>query len=102
MLHRVTVEPNNESEDILECSLDLNYHKYIVIKETEHFYYIKVNGKNRKVGKNTKAAFARTNIDDALMDAWHRSNRHRCILNARIAYADKVSNFLKSQINDRS
>lgn len=96
-LYRAIV--NNAHEYYDDPSLHIYYNEYEVIRETPAFYIIKLNNKDRKVGKNSKAPFAASTKEKALMDAWHRNRHHRSILNVRLEYAKKVRDFLKEQIN---
>lgn len=96
ILYRAIVENANEHFD--DPSLFVRYQEFQVIRETPAFYIIKVNGKDRKVGKKSKAQFASSSKDKALMNAFYRNKRHRSILNARISYAKKVRDFLNEQM----
>jgi len=99
VLYRATVVNLQNDEDYLKSDIYIHYQDFNVIRETPAFYIIKVNGKERKVGKKSKAPFAATSKEKALMDAFYRNRRHRSILNARIEYAKKVRDFLKENIN---
>jgi hypothetical protein len=98
VLYRAIVENHGDDEDFLKSTLYIWYQEFEVIRETLHFYIIKVNGKERKVGKKSKSQFASSSKEKALMDAFYRNKRHRSILNARLAYAKKVRDFLTQKI----
>ena len=99
VLYRAIVENHGDHEDFLRTTLYVQYQEFKVIRETLHFYIIQVNGKDKRIGINSKAQFAASSKEKALMDAFHRNRRHRSILNARIEYAKKVRDFLKENIN---
>ena len=96
-LYRAIVEKNHISEIIYELSLD--YKQFEVIRETHYFYIIKVNGKEKRIGKKSKAQFAATTKEKALMDAWHRNRFYRSILSAKTKHANMVKDFIKKQID---
>ena len=98
VLYRATVVNLQNDEDYLKSDIYIHYQEFEVIKETLHFYIIKVNGKNKRIGINSKRQFAAATKEKALMDAFYRIVRHKSILNARIEYAKKVRDFLKEQI----
>ena len=98
VLYRAIVENHGDHEDFLRTTLYVQYQEFKVIRETLHFYIIQVNGKDKRIGINSKAQFAASSKEIALMNAWHRNRRHRSILNARLAYAKKVRDFINEQI----
>jgi hypothetical protein len=99
LLYRATVMNLCDDEDYMKSTIYLDYTQFKVIKETFHFYIIKVNGKNKRIGINSKNQFATPTKEKALMDAWHRNRRYRSILNSKLEYAKRINNFIKEQIN---
>ena len=95
-LYRATVE--NICEHFDDPSFYILYKEFEVIRETPAFYIIKVNGKERKVGKKSKAQFAAATKEKSLIDAWHINRRYGSILNAKVEYAKKVNRFIKEQL----
>ena len=101
ILYRAIVENLCDDEDYLVSTIYLDYKEFNVIRDTLHFWIIKVNGKEKRIGKNSKAKFANITKEKALIDAWHRNSRHRSILNSKLLYARKVSNFINDQIDKK-
>jgi len=97
-LYRAIIENMFDQEDLLSSRINLIYDEFEVIRETTNFYIIKVNGKERKVGKESKAQFAAATKEKSLIDAWHRNRIYRSILKAKVEYAKKVNNFIKEQL----
>lgn len=97
ILYRAIVENLCDDEDYLKSTIYLNYEEYSIFRMTKCFWIIKVNGKYKKVGKNSKNKFATCSKEKALMDAWHRNRRYASILNAKLAYANRVRDFIKEQ-----
>lgn len=97
-LYRATVLNLCDDEDYLKSTIYLDYSQFYVIRETEHFYVIKLNGKEKRIGKKSKSQFASESKEIALNNAYHRNNRYRSILNSKLQYAKRVNNFLKDQL----
>ena len=96
-LYRAIV--NNTHDHYDDPGFALYYQEHEVIRETPAFYIIKINGKEKRIGKKSKSQFAAPTKEKALMDAFYRNLRHRSILNSRMEYAKKVRDFIKEQIN---
>ena len=83
-LYRAIVKNLGDDEDLLLCNLYLDIEQYNIIRESEFFYIIRVKGKERRVGKNSKSQFAATTQEKALSDAYLRNRRYKSILNAYV------------------
>lgn len=101
-LYRAIVENLCDDENYLESTIYLDYKEFDVIRKTSHFWVIKVNNKEKRVGINSKSKFANITKEKALIDAAHRNRRYRSILNARLLYAKKVLNFINDQIDKKN
>ena len=97
-LYRAIVENMMDDEDYLKSEIYLTYKEFEVIRQTECFFVIKINGKEKKIGKFSKNMFATFTKQKALKDAMFRNYRHISILNSRLIYAKKVKEFIKEQL----
>ena len=97
VLYRAKVINLGNDEDYLKSEIFLEYEEYSIIRMTKFFWIIKVNGKERRVGKYSKAQFASSSKEIALNKAYHRNLRHMSILNMRLKYSKKVNEFLKEE-----
>ena len=99
LLYRSVVIDNYDFDFWESTDFKIHYSEHLVIRETLEFYVVKINGKERRIGKYSRRQFATTTKEKALMDAWHRNATHKGILRARLEYAERVGNFLKDQID---
>ena len=99
ILYRASVLNLLNDENYWESEIQLCFETFIVIRETQCFFIIKVKGgKERKIGKKSIKAFAATTKEKALRDAWHRNSTYKGILRAKLKYAERVGKFLNEQI----
>ena len=76
--------------------LDLSIHiiEYDVIRQTDYFYIIKVNNKEKRVGKNSIKSYAAPTKEKSLNDLILRNYMQIAILKSKLIYAEKVKEFL--------
>lgn len=98
-LYRAIVENLCNDEDYLKSEIYLTYKEFEVIRQTECFFVIKINGKEKKIGKLSRNQFATFTKQKALKDAWYRNRMYRSILDTKIKHAERVRDFIKNKID---
>ena len=99
LLYRAVVIDNYDFDFTDTPDFKIHYQEHLVIRETFKFYVVRINCKERRIGKYSKRQFAVTTKEKALMDAWHRNATHKGILRAKLEQAERVGKFIKDQID---
>lgn len=86
----------NYDESFTEPQLDINYRKFLITKETEHFYFIKLQSKIRRVKKGAIRGFAKQTKEEALKDLKCRNRYYIGVLKTKLIYSQKIKEYLNN------
>lgn len=95
-LYRATVY--NSNEGLNPPKLNIDYAWYDVIRETPCFWIVKRNGKELKIGKESKGKYANTSKELALKDLYFRNKISTSMARYRLILSLHINHYLKDKV----
>lgn len=99
VLYRAVILDFYDFQASSEYRFEVHYQEHEVVRETPAFYIIKINGKERRVGKKSINQFAATTKEKAFKDLRFRNRFQIRILQSSLKNAEAVREFLKLTTN---
>ena len=99
VLYRAVILDFGEFDLSSVVRFEVHYQEHEVVRETPAFYIIKINGKERRVGKKSINQFAATTKQKAFKDLQFRNRFQIRILKSSLKNAEAVQEFLNSTTN---
>lgn len=95
-LYRATVY--NSNEGLNPPNLKIHYSEFDVIRETPCFWIVKRNGKELKIGKESKGKYANTSKELALKDLYFRNKISTSMARYRLVLSLHINHYLKDKV----
>lgn len=95
-LYRATVY--NSNEGLNPPKLNIHYSEFDAIRETPCFWIVKRNGKELKIGKESKGKYANTSKELALKDLYFRNKISTSMARYRLILSLHINHYLKDKV----